>query len=414
MATPIERIEKNFLLKVLYDEQIPITYVNNRTEYTLRLEKPAVTEMMYFKSDRIIPGLRIKQKMNAMFTMWWRVVSFSTEIISFQDEHIVAAAPVILYKDLDRSYLRIPAPPDIKIQFLFSGERYSLAYPKVQEFERELCFGAVVKNIEPKDLTGLISQFDEWVKDYANEYQIIIFKEDVKPASIEERLIAETGKTLYLASTKEGSLPQTDPFPKKRLVTEDIFRRFMESSGTEPQHLDSAVSRFIQAKSEAGFLADVWVPIQFHQYVTGYFHFWSTDGTKRHIGYDVLDTVFQFASIAAFSLKENGYFDAGRMKNAPFSGKIIDISASGILFAYPNSEISSFLLPDSDLVITIITPTRSITANARIVRRFRDSNQEYFGCRFQDMTQEDTRFLFEFIYGRPFTGSKAGFLSGQV
>jgi hypothetical protein len=411
MATPIRRIEKDFLLKVVYDEQIPIMYLRNRTEYTLTLEKPTKTEI-YFRSNRIIPGLRLKRKMNLMFDFRGRVISFSTEILSFRDEHIIAAAPEFLYKNLDRSYSRVPSPQDIKIQLLFSGERYSLAYPKVQEFERELSFGQVVKNVDSKNLTGLIVQMAEWIKGYANGHRLTIFK-DVRPASIEERLIAETGKALYLPSTL-GSFPKTDPYPKKRLITEDIFRRYLESTGTDPKFLDDAVTRFVRAKFDAGFFSDAWVPIQFHQYVVGYIHLWINTEGKMPFTYEVIDTIFQFANVLAFSLKENGYFESGRIRNDPFEGKIIDISVSGVLFAYPNSIISSSLVPESELMATILTSNRSVITRSRIVRRYKDSIQGYFGCRFLDMVPEDTRFLFEFIYGRPFTDSDAIFLAGQV
>jgi hypothetical protein len=411
MATPIKRIEKDFLLKVVYDEQIPIMYLKNRTEYTLTLEKPTRAEI-HFRSNRIIPGLRIKRKMPLMFDFRGRMISFSTEIISFRDEHIVAAAPEFLYKNLDRSYSRVPSPPDVKIQLLFSGERYSLAYPKVQEFERELSFGQIVQNVDPKNLTGLISQMAEWIKGYANGHRLTIFKE-MRPASIEERLIAETGKALYLPSTL-GSFPKTDPYPKKRLITEEIFRRYMESTGTDTKFLDDAVSRFVRAKFDAGFFSDAWVPIQFQQYVVGYIHLWINKEGQTPFSYEVIDTIFQFASVLAFSLKENGYFESGRIRNTAFEGKIIDISVSGVLFAYPHSAISASLVPESELMVTIITPNRSIVSNARIVRRYKDSVQGYFGCYFQDMAPEDTRFLFEFIYGRPFTDSDAIFLTGQV
>jgi hypothetical protein len=411
MATLIKRIEKDFILKVVYDEQIPIMYLKNRTEYVLTLEKPPKTEI-HLRCSRIIPGLRAKRKINLAFNFRDNVISFSTEIISFRDEHIIAAAPEFLYKNLDRSYSRVPSPPDVQIQLLLAGERYALTYPKVQDFEWELSFGQFAKNIDPKNLSGLVAQIAEWIKEYANGHRITIFK-DVKPASIEEHLIAETGKALYLPST-EGEFPKTDPYPKRRLVTEDIFRRYMESTGTDPQFLDDAVTRFIRAKFDAGFLSDAWVPIQFQEYVVGYIHLWITDEGKKPFGYDVIDAVFQFASIFAFSLKENGYFEAGRMRNEPFEGKIIDISVSGVLFAYPHTPISSSLVPDSELEITIITPKRSISTNARIVRRYRDSIQGYFGCRFLDMAPEDTRFFFEFIYGRPFTDIDATFLAGQV
>jgi hypothetical protein len=97
MATPIKGIEKNFFLKVLYDEQIPVIYLKDQTEYTLTLEK-APKEELYFRSNSIISGLRAKRKMGLMFNYWGRVISFSSEIISFRDDHIVVAAPEAIYR----------------------------------------------------------------------------------------------------------------------------------------------------------------------------------------------------------------------------------------------------------------------------------------------------------------------------
>jgi hypothetical protein len=96
-------------------------------------------------------------------------------------------------------------------------------------------------------------------------------------------------------------------------------------------------------------------------------------------------------------------------------GKLIDISASGLLFAYPHPIFSSLLGPkSSEMSMTIVTPRRSITPDIQIVRRYTDHVQRYFGCRFLDLAPEDSRHLFECIYGRPFTDSGADFLSGQV
>ena len=45
MATPVGRIEKEFLFKALYDEKLPIMYVKDRKEYALFLDKPAAEEL---------------------------------------------------------------------------------------------------------------------------------------------------------------------------------------------------------------------------------------------------------------------------------------------------------------------------------------------------------------------------------
>jgi hypothetical protein len=272
--------------------------------------------------------------------------------------------------------------------------------------------GELMKKVDPRNLSGLIAQLADWVRGFADGHRMTIFK-DVKPTAMEELLIAETGKTLYLPSTL-GEFPKVDPFPRKRIITEDVFRRYLESTGTDPKFLDDAVARFIRKKFDAGYFSDAWVPIQFHQYVVGYIHLWINQEGKVPFSFEVIDTAHQFASVLAFSLKENGFFESGRLKNEAFEGQIVDISVSGVLFAYPFSTLSTVLVQDSELAVTIVTPHRSVTANAQIARQFKDGSRGYYGCRFLEMAPEDVRFLFEYIYGRPFTDSDATFLAGQV
>jgi hypothetical protein len=410
MATPIKRIEKDFLLKVLYDEQLPIMYLKNQTEYVLTLEKPTKGQM-FLKADRPITGLRARKKLDLLFDYRGQVVIFAVEVSSVKDEHITTNEPEFLYKNLDRSFSRVSTPSDMQVQFTFLGDRYSLTYPKVLEYESGNP-GEFMKNLNPKNLSGLIEQMAAWIKGYANAYKLMIFK-DSKPSSIEERILAETGKTLYLPSTL-ANFPKTDPYPKKRIITEDMFKRYLESTGVDLKFVDEATARFIKTKFDNGIFSDAWIPILFQEYVLGYIHVWINKEGTLPFDYNVIDTLYLFAKVLAYSLKINGYFETGKLRNEPFEGKVIDISASGLLFTYPHSPLSAALLPDSELSVKLLVPRRTINANAKIVRRYKDNIQDYFGCRFLDMAPEDLRFLFEFIYGKPFTDSDASFLSGQV
>jgi len=410
MATPIKRIEKDFLLKVLYDEQIPVMHLKGQTQYILIVEKPTKGQM-FFRADRPIEGLKIRKSLDLMFDYRGQVIIFAVEVINFKDEHIIVEEPEFLYKNLERSFSRVSTPQDLLVQFNFLGDRYSLSFPKVSEYEsgdRE----DIIKSIDPKNLSGLIDQMAGWIKGYASGYKLVIFK-DVKPTTTEERLVAETGKSFFLPSTL-GTLPKDDPYPKKRIITEDTFRRYLESTGVDLQYVNDASTRFIKQKYDSGIYSDLWVPVLFQEYVIGYIHVWINKEGKPPFDYGVIDTIYQFAKILANSLKINGYFDSGKIKNDPFEGKIIDISASGLLFAYPNSVFSSILLPDNELSVKLKAPRRTVNAKAKIVRRYKDNVQGYYGCRFMEMEPEDMRFLFEYIYGKPFTDSDAAFLSGQV
>jgi hypothetical protein len=305
----------------------------------------------------------------------------------------------------------VVTPPDLQIQFTFRGDRYSLSFPKIAEYETGE-IAEIMKTLDPHNLSGLIDQLAEWVKGFASGYKMIIFK-DVQPATAEEKILAETGKTLFLASTL-GTLPHTDPLPKKRLVTDDMLKRYLESTGVGKAFLDNAAARFIRSKFDNGIYSDLWVPIIFQEYVSGYIHIWISKEGLPPLNFDVIETVYQFARILAFSLKINGYFESGKIKNEPFAGNVIDISASGLLFAYPNSDMAAALLPDSELSVKLTAPKRTVNATAHIVRRFKDASANYFGCQFLDIAPEDIRFLFEYIYGKPFTDADASFLTGHV
>ena len=410
MATPIKRIEKDFLLKVLYDEQIPMMYLKNRSEHIFTVAKPVKTEII-FKPDRPVTGLKARKKIDLIFDYRGQVITFTTEVNNLKDDLIYAVPPEFLYKNLDRSFSRVQTPPDLQVQFTFLGDRYSLTYPKVSSYESG-DVGNMVQSMNPKNLTGLVDQMAAWIKGYANGYKLVIFK-DVKPSTTEERLIAETGKTIFLASTM-NSFPLTDPYPKSRLVTEDMFKRYLESTGVDLSFVNETCSRFIKGKLDSGIFSDLWVPVLFQEYVIGYIHVWINKEGKLPFDFSVIDTLYQFAAVLANSLKLNGYFESGKMKNELFEGKVIDISASGLLFVYPNSALATSLLPNMELTIKLITPKRLVTTNAQIVRRYKDNTQGYFGVRFIDMAPEDMRFLFEFIYGKPFTDTDATFISGQV
>jgi hypothetical protein len=435
MATPIKRIEKDFFLKMLYDKQLPVIFLRNRTEYVLRVEQSSEKEII-LRADHLIPGLTPRKQMQLIFEYHAKIITFTVEIETIKNNRITGKAPEFLYKDLNRSHSRVINPPDLKVQFSLPGDRYALPFPKVGDFESgELT--EFMQNLNPADFNGLIAWMGTWVKGFSGEHKLVFFK-DKPPTTTEERILAETGKTIFLPSTKASAgglspLPRTDPNPEKKLVTEDMFKRYLESVGVGKIYLDDTLSRYTRLKLEGGIFSDAWVPILFQEYVIGYIHVWIRAEGIPPLTKEILDTLYQFARVVAFSLKINGYFDEGMLTNKPFSGNILDISISGLLFSYPSSDLTSALLPDTELAVTFSAPirpdgaVRTIKAAAQIVRRFTDRTTNYFGCQFLDIAPEDIRFLFEFIYGRPFTDDDAGtagkagaaaadphFLSGHV
>ena len=410
MATPVKLIEKEFLLKVLYDEQLPVIYHKDRLEYIFYLDKP-VKSVLFFKTGQHIRKLRVRDNIELKFDYRGQVIIFTVEILTIKDTDITCTVPDFLYKNLGRSYSRVGLPPEMQVRFTFLGDRYDLSFPKLQQYDT-VEMGNFIESIDPRNLSGLIDQMAAWIRNYASGYKLVLFK-DVRPSTVDERIIAETGKALYLPTTK-GGFPLTDPFPRKKIITEEMFFRYLETTGVGTGFLGAACARFIRAKVDEGIFSDAWIPILFHEYVIGYIHIWISDAGKPPFDYKVVETMFLFTKVLAHSLEINGYFEQGKIRNNFFDGKVIDISASGLLFTYHHSDLSSALLPETKLMVSIDTPDRDLAVNTEIIRRFKDSSHGYFGCQFSEMEQDDLRFLFEFIYGKPFTEFDAKFLAGQV
>jgi len=411
MAVPAGRIESEFYFKVLFDEKLFLKYIKDRVEYHLVLDQPILEEMI-LRPDRPIAGLKPRTKIALLFNYRGQSIDFTTEIIKVSEEYVICKTPEKLHKNLDRNYLRVDMPSDIKIMFAFRGDRYNLALPKVTEYE-SVTAGDLFGADNTRNLSDLIKQLTGLVKNFADGYKIVNFK-DKKPETLEEKVVSATGKALFLPSTV-GRLPAADPYPKKRIITEEIFKRYLESTGIGEEYLAETCARFMKNKFNDGIFSDAWVPILFHEYVVGYIHIWINKEGRLPFDFSMLDNLFQFSKVLAFSLKENGYFETGRIENEPFESRVLDISASGLLFACSHSlSIASLLLVDSELTVIIEAPNRTINVIARIVRRFKDKNAVYFGCRFSGMVPEDTRFLFEYIYGRQIDDSDSAFLSGQA
>jgi c-di-GMP-binding flagellar brake protein YcgR len=411
MAVPAGRIESEFYFKILYDEKVPLKFIKDRVEYHLTLDQPVLEEMVLCP-DRPISNLKPRTKIALLFSYRGQSVDFTTEIIKVSEEYVICKAPEKLHKNLDRNYLRVDTPSDIKVLFTFRGDRYNLSFPKVMEYET-VAAGDLFGGDNSRNLSDLIKQLTGIVKNFADGYKIVNFK-DKKPETLEEKIVSETGKALFLPSTV-GHLPAADPYPKKRIITEEIFKRYLEGTGVGTNYLGETCMRFMKNKFESGTFSDAWVPILFHEYVIGYIHVWINQEGRLPFDYTMLDNLFQFSKVLAFSLKENGYFEPGKIQNEAFEGRVLDISVSGLLFACPHGfSIASLLMVDAELTVTVVAPNRTINVLAKIVRHFKDKSAAYFGCRFSGMVPEDTRFLFEYLYGRQIDDTDSDYLSGQV
>ncbi|MDR0374450.1 MAG: PilZ domain-containing protein [Treponema sp.] len=416
MSTQIKRIEKEYFLSKLAAEQIPVIYIFNRQDYVLKVDKISTKEIE-FVMEKPVEGLVENKKINLMFDYKGLSISFSTEVKNIREDVVTATIPDALYKNLARSSQRIAVPTDLQIKLMSLEDRYSLPFPKAAAFE-PLDSSAVLPGIDPQNFNAIVANMIQAAKSYTDGCKIIYYNTAVQPDKTEERIVAESGKTLFIPSSV-AQFPETFA-SEKRFITKAAFKRYFESVGAGVGFLDQTLAQFLKAKEDEGILSALWIPFLFQEYVVGYIYLWRSNHMadrredKLPFSEEFAEKIYQYGKCIVFSLERRGYFEAGRMKDRVINGKVADISASGLRFAVPNSFVFQSLQPGVELAVSLKAPQRTIDVKMKIRRRYKEGSLVYLGCSFVDITPDDSRFLFEFIYGKPANPITENFLAGNV
>jgi len=399
MSKLVKRIEKEFFLKIVYDEKLPLTYNKDRAEYTLHLKAPP-KESLIFTMAQPIDGLCVSSKISLMFNYRGDSMLFDVTVLDIRDKDIVCNVPESIRKNLDRGHMRVNLPSQIQVHVSFFSDRYNLPFPRLRQYNPALGSLATLQSLK--------KQVEALAATHEYGYKMTIFAKDVELSVTEEQVLAHTGKVLFIADTRHG-LPQTDPYNRgNRIVTEDVFNRYLlEAKGIEGRAAETAFNRFVQDKANSGVVSDAWVPIIFQEYTVGYLRMWSGNAKKPPMDFMMLDTLHKYAEAMSLLLKEKGYFDKMKMDNTPFIADVQDISVSGLLFTCPIPDISLKLMQGCDLKVTVANLRRSLDIKATVTRQYREKGTFFVGCQFKDMNIDDIQYLFESIYAKPFTETRA-------
>ena len=408
MATNLKRIEKEFILGSARDDKIPFLLIAGTGEWPCRITG-ITADGIVFSHAMPLRLLRRSQVYEFRFVYREQPMAFRGRILEVKDSSIAVEMPEAVYKNLGRRYSRRAPPTELGVSFSFKGDRYELSFPTTREFE-PVVEPESDSDFDPHDIRALIRDFNERASEFATERAIRMFK-DKKPETQEERLIVRTGKIYYLP-TSSGGLPVVDPYVSPRIVTRETFAEFLRYEEVREDLIDDEVLRFERNKKSSGIISELMIPLLFQEYVIGYVYLVNTQPGKPPFDLPVLETYHQFAKVLAYALKVNGYFRNAPKKARDFAADVIDISAGGLLFSNSSRDLSTSLLPGSDMELSIKAKGRTVKALATVKRVYRDVSRSYFGVEYAQFSPEDFRFLFESLYGRAFTDEDAAGIEG--
>ena len=399
MGTAISRIEKEFILTNLDEKKITVKVHGDRKEHegvVLNINEPEWIE--FFNEDRTWEGFEKNENIRVFFSYYGHVMTFISKVMEV-GETLKVKYPEGIHKNLQRKYERVPPPKESSISFTVKETRVEMEFPRTEEFD-PVEEPEIHGNLDTQDLNQLISIFREETQEQSDINKIIMFR-GREPKILEERIIAATGKILYIESTRKG-VPRGGVNEDSRIITEKYLFPTKKEDYILPELTAEQLRDYFKDRRSEGYDSIIYCPILYHQFAVGCIVLETRRNSKEPLDLETLEYVFQFSKILAYSLKLNGYFSKSHEVMADYNTGVVDISASGLLFANPSKDLSLALTLYSDLEIDLKLGERRMKIGTRIMRKYTGKKTIFYGVQYLDIKPEDFRFLFDYVYGKEF------------
>lgn len=411
MGTEVGRIEKEFVFKSLVDDKVPCDVHASRREFACCFSGIREDQLEMAPLEGRLDGITVGEEVRVFFYLKNNYHTFASRVVEVAPDRVVVQQPPGVYKNLQRKYERVKLQGAIDVSFSLQGTKVELNFPKSDRFnpveppEEDTTF-------DSGKIHDVVQAFRIKMQTIASDHAIIMLRDRV-PRLWEEKTIVRVGKSLWIPSTAED-FPSRDPFPDGRVITKGELIAMEEEAGSAPYVITSKLGNILYEKTKKDIVSELWCPVLYNEYVVGYVHVWNTGARRERISRDTMEYVQQFAKVLCYSLVTNGYFKVENSTERRYEAPIMDLSASGLLFAHTSTDLIKELLVHSDLDLTISLgaaasgPARTIKVGGRIMRKFRDAENAYFGVLFMRIEEEDFKHLFRFLYGKEFDPSLEG------
>jgi len=400
MGLKVGRIVKEFVFKSLLDQQIKIDLHGNKKKLSGVLVQVGENQLELECTPQDLEKLEPDEQIRVFFHLQNNYHTFEATVTEKHDGHLFLTHPEGVYKNPQRKFQRIKVKTPIEVFFTLQGKRVELNFPKAErplsEEEPQIAEDFAVSGIQK-----LTREFHQKMSKIVSTNDIAMMRNKI-PATYEEKLMAATGKILWIPSVDEDFI-SIDPFPEERIIIKKELIKYEESFNTPVHIINSKLGNILYEKQKKKIFSEVYCPVLYDQYLVGYLYIANQDEMRKRISRDTIDYLYDFAKVLSYSLKLNGYFASEISGEQRYEAPIIDISASGLLFAHTLPSLAKDLLIHTDINLTLKITDKKLVIGSRVRRKFKDNQRCYFGVQFLEFSEEDFRYLFELLYGRPYT-----------
>jgi hypothetical protein len=398
MGSTIGRIEKEFILNSVCDHAIPLSIS------AYKLKEPGILKvldddyLLISGEKELGSSFPAGSDIRVYFSYYGHVMTFATRIRGVVDDDLKTEIPESIHKNLTRKFERVRPPTGVEISFEIQAAKIDLNFPKSEEYD-PVDEPEWSEEYDSSDIQSLLGSFRERVKDRASVNSVTMFR-GRPPKGFEETLISQTGKIFYLPDTS-GVLPADDYQSGGRIVTRGMLLR--PDLGNQGGVSQDRLPELIAEKKAKGIGSEIYCPIIFHEYTIGFVYLARREGEGGAFDDALVEETHQFSKILAYALKVGGYFKEDIPGKSEYSGEIIDISASGLLFANNSEQLDLSLVIYADIDLRLRFDRRVMNIASRTMRKLRSASMNYYGIQFMEIKPEDFRFLFDLVYGRAIT-----------
>ena len=408
MASQINRIEKEFIFKNMQKQLVELSLHGYHLELTCLLKDFTEERLTLKLLEKTKKSLQREQGLQFFFAFQNNYYTFETKVISHTAEILIVENPRFIYRDPQRKYVRLKLT-GLKVFFLLEGEKVELEFPKTETF---VLTGKpeYADDFNPESIVKLINTFRTYVKDKVTEHRIVMYR-DKSPQSLEERLLIKTAKAFWIPSTEED-LPLHDPDFLGNIIVKKEVEDFLMSSGTPKYLVRSEIAHLLDKKAKSNVFSEIYCPILYQEYAVGFIYLINRKPRNEKLSSELLKYVLQFSRVLSYSLEINGYYRQHRKADVQHQALVIDISAAGLLFATSEETVYKKINLYNDLDLNIFLEERRVVFSSRIMRKLQDNKNYYFGAQFMKASDDDFHYLFEFLYGKPYTTEAANLWEG--
>lgn len=402
MGIRVGRIVKEFVFKSLIEQNVELNIHAQRKEITGSILeiKDEYLDVEIRSGD---PNLfSADENVQVYFLFQNNYHTFESVILEIGEDRVKLVHPEGVYKNPQRKNERVKISDQAEVFFTIKGQKVELNFPRSNRYT-ELSPEVINSRIDfdYSSIKSLYKNFREKTMDEVSEARIIMMREKVLD-KYEEKVMAATGKMFWIPSTEED-FPINDPYPEERLITRRDLVKYEEALDRPPHVITSKLGNILYEKQKKQIHSELFCPILYDLYLVGYVYLCNREDRKEKISKDLLEYAYDFSRVLGYSLHLTGYFTSNDSMEPKYEAPIIDISASGLLFAHPRADLSDNLLIHTDMEVTVRFPERTMVIGSRVRRKFQDAERCYFGVQFLDINQEDLNFLFEKLYAKPYS-----------